>query len=709
MKLKSIIASLLCCIAFVATAQVENLPRKEMNDKEYYVYKVEKGEGFNSVCKKFDITKEDIIKYNPSAKNGLKRDQVLFIPVKGANESDNATQSNEPFRHTIQRGETLTSISRMYNVSIDDICDLNPGSRKRIMAGETLLIPQAAQAEVATVNNDQSATDYTYHTIKKGETLYAISIKYDVSVEAIMRTNPGIRPQKLYEGTVIRIPSDSVIETLAENVEQQQQTVVTAASEERTESSESNTNTHESIAYQESDNTPEESVEQETLDVATTTQEYDTYEVKKRETFYSIAQKFEIPVEELIAANPNVSKLHSGMEINIPKKERRGWGFMNGNITEADEEDLEELYNFIYAKRQSDHINVAIILPFNLDEKPDLKSMLYTEYYQGFLLAIDSLKRDGYSVNVAAYDSEGSIEKIEEILSEPKMTLMDLIIAPEQEDAINLIADFGETYNINVVNSFSMKNEKVANNAHVFQTNIPASYFYAETVETFIEMFADRNIVFLADTKRADELNDFVDILIAELDSKQIPHTTISYTDKLTAGKLYNIDRSKPIIFVPMSNKKDIPDRIIEGLEIFRTSNPNCQISLFGYPSWVPQINKNITLLHNLDTHIFSRFYTHPDDERLFEFDKKFIYWYNTEIKNASPRYALLGYDTGVYFLNAIAKNGKNFANHDIKQYSVSIQTDFDFERINNWSGFINKSFYWIHFSPDMTIEKIKK
>ena len=85
----------------------------------------------------------------------------------------------------------------------------------------------------------------------------------------------------------------------------------------------------------------------------------------------------------------------------------------------------------------------------------------------------------------------------------------------------------------------------------------------------------------------------------------------------------------------------------------------------------------------------------------------KYLYWYNNEMKNASPRYALLGFDTGMYFMSAIAQHGKNFAQYDLFPDYSSLQTDFKFERINNWSGFINKSFYFVHLSPDHTIEKI--
>ena len=73
---------------------------------------------------------------------------------------------------------------------------------------------------------------------------------------------------------------------------------------------------------------------------------------------------------------------------------------------------------------------------------------------------------------------------------------------------------------------------------------------------------------------------------------------------------------------------------------------------------------------------------------------------------NAIPKYGLLGFDTGMYFLSVLKQYGKNFENHLNQVESSSIQTDFKFQRINNWSGFINKSFYFVYFKPSYIIEK---
>ena len=344
-----------------------------------------------------------------------------------------------------------------------------------------------------------------------------------------------------------------------------------------------------------------------------------------------------------------------------------------------------------------------------LKEENNLKSELYTEYYQGFLLAVDSLKRKGYSINLSAYDTEGSADVVRSILQKPQMTTMDLIIAPDQEEAIDLIADFGERYDINVVNTFSMKNEKINTNARVFQTNIPGSYLYAETVAQFVKTFKNRDVILLNDNNEDVKSNEFIELLKDELGARNLTYSVCDYSGTLKPDNLAAIGKSASVVFVPTSNKKEVLSQILPALSNYVTNNPQMQVSLFGYPNWVPQINRNLDDLYQLDTYIFTRFYTTPNDARMYDLSLKYLYWYNQEMKNASPKYALLGFDTGMYFMSAIAESGKNFANYDMKGDSNSIQTDFRFERINNWSGFINKSFYFVHLSPDMKIEKISK
>ena len=184
---------------------------------------------------------------------------------------------------------------------------------------------------------------------------------------------------------------------------------------------------------------------------------------------------------------------------------------------------------------------------------------------------------------------------------------------------------------------------------------------------------------------------------------------TCKYGNILKITDLNTVRNEKSVIFVPTSNKKNVPGQILTALEMFNERNQQCRISLFGYPSWIPQLNKNIDKLFALNTYVFSRFYVNTDMHKVYDFNVKYMYWYNEEMKNASPRYALLGFDTGMYFMKTIAENGRNFANYVSDATTDAMQTDFLFERTTNWSGFVNKSFYIIHLTTEMKIERLRQ
>lgn len=692
MKYTRLTIVLLFCftVLFMLPAQTEGLQTKVIDGKEFYIYKVKPSEGFYSLTHKFGISQEEIVRYNPAAKSGLKRGQLLMIPTKKTLEGEaSGSEIESTFEHTIVRGESLYSISKMYKVTIQSIIDLNPGSERGIKAGATLKIPQhyrqkkASQVQPQTttasktttqsqpavtpvpeksspegqsVTTDGNTGEYVYHTINAGETLFSISKKYDIDIETILKLNPGISPNNLKRGSVIRLTPD----TKEMNV---------------------------TIAPQ---------------------QLYTKYKVRKKETLYSISKKFGTTVEEIKKCNPNIKKIKQDDIINIPAGIEYNTVTAENPITSAE---INNIYNKLYKSDKKGVINVAVILPFMLEqEHPDTKASLYTEYYQGFLMAVDSLKRQGASVNVYAYDSEASDATVRNILSNLQMKEMDLIIAPDDDNHIKMIADFGLANDINVVNTFSLKNEEVSHNAKIFQTNIPHSYLYAEAADRFIRYLGNRKVVFLTHTTEEGDKKDFVAGLKEELSRAHIAYSEIKFGNKLNLQNQDSIWAGQSgVVFVPTSARKKILSLIIAPLEALKEQREDLDIALFGYPEWLTQVPEYLNEFYKLNTYLYSRFYANPFDENAKSFHKRFLYWYNKDLINASPQYALLGFDTGIYFLSAIRAYGKNFAVQKLENSSDRIQTDFAFQRINNWSGFINKSFYFVNFAPDFTIKKIRE
>ena len=126
-----------------------------------------------------------------------------------------AQENQSYFLHTIEKGQSLYSISSMYGVSKADIIRLNPGCEDKIYAGQAIKIPQNKTAQKSEM----------FHTIQPGETLYRLTTTYKVSAKAICDANPGLSAENFRIGQVIRIPSaaeaiDSTVEAVVTTPEQ---------------------------------------------------------------------------------------------------------------------------------------------------------------------------------------------------------------------------------------------------------------------------------------------------------------------------------------------------------------------------------------------------------------------------------------------------------------------------------------------------------
>ena len=91
-----------------------------------------------------------------------------------------AQENQSYFLHTIEKGQSLYSISSMYGVSQADIIRLNPGCDEKIYAGQTIKIPQKKTAQQSEI----------FHTIQAGETLYKLTIVYIYRLRLFVKPTP---------------------------------------------------------------------------------------------------------------------------------------------------------------------------------------------------------------------------------------------------------------------------------------------------------------------------------------------------------------------------------------------------------------------------------------------------------------------------------------------------------------------------------------
>jgi len=510
--------------------------------------------------------------------------QIVHCKENAFASPTNTSIEKSHFLHTVERGETVYAISVMYNVSVESIYELNPGSKEVIKPGETLRIPQKSQKII-------------FHTILPKETLYAVSKKYNIRGEDILSENPGLSVQTFTIGKTILIP---------------------------------------------------------------------------------------IYKEQSIGASGKTMADESESKINALLKEK------------------PQIKNVA-------RVEIALILPFGtIDTELASQSHVqrFVEYYEGFLMALDSLKRTGVSVKLHVFDSGYKIGSLKSVLEKRELNDVHLIVGGFSEEQISALSLFAKARGIRYVIPFTSKNSDVMNNPFLFQSNPPQSYLYSTVSIAFTSKYAGNNIIFI-DMGSGSDKEELVQMMKTDLKTKNSSFKNILYNADTFNNELKNnIEVGSQNIIAISSGTSEALARVITPLRKMREAGEANNVRLFGYPEWQTYIKDYIDDFFAFNTCIYSVFFANNTDTDLKNFYFQFRKWYSKTTINSYPKYALLGYDTGLYFIQMIHRYGAEFENSLNKLKYESLQTGYRFQRTNNWGGFINMNVFWIEYQSDYSINR---
>ena len=107
--------------------------------------------------------------------------------------------------HTVQAGETLYGLSKLYGVSEKVILENNPALSGGLRSDVNIRIPVIGAVGENQPSDRKLRKTFDFHFVAKGETLYAISRQYEIPVNTIIEDNPGIDPTHLRLGERILI------------------------------------------------------------------------------------------------------------------------------------------------------------------------------------------------------------------------------------------------------------------------------------------------------------------------------------------------------------------------------------------------------------------------------------------------------------------------------------------------------------------------
>jgi LysM repeat protein len=628
-------------------------------DTAFFYHIVKKKETLYSISRKYSVKIDAIRNHNPGLADILPEGQYLKIPVNKeiprTNEKDGEPS---PFiRHTVVKGETLYGLARKYGVTIGEIINNNPGTRDTIRIGQSLNIPDKDAIPDSPPKPKVVKPDYQEHIVAPGETLYQLARRYALGIDSLKKANPGLT-EEIRPGQVIRIPA----------------------------------------RMQGKDYITHVSTEKEKLD--------------------RIAKNYDVDVEKVREINPGVrDRTDRGQVVKIPVEQAttkdETMETPADTVAEVSHEEPPEGPPCESMEGMSRKIfNVALMIPMFLYE---LDSVLlddpyhprvpeenhpfrFLQFYEGFLIAMDSMTSVGFRVNLFVYDVDFNTAKTAKVLLRSELSDMDLIIGPFFNKSFEMVADFARTFEINIVNPLSERNEVTNDNPFVFKLKPDPDASLDQLAAVLSRMYPHANIVIVRPNEY--QFHDESIQLTQMLDEYAVKQ--VVYSTSGLSGLKSQLSLSKDNIVVAFTGNSVLAQDLLTKLNPLRGQYI---ISLVGLPNWEEYPNLDVKNMINLNYHGISQAYVDYSDENVKSFVTKYRNRFKTEPQTGN--FAFDGFDAGWYFLNALNLYGKRFERciHDMNV--KLIQNHFVFSKTAN-GGYLN--IYWnIYMYQGYDIVNLKK
>lgn len=632
-----------------------NIASAQFNFKQH---KVVKGDDVYSIAKEYGTTPEAIYELNPMAKNGIQPDTFIVLPNVIA-PPEKHVEGITFKKHKTKSKETLYSVAKKYKVTVDDIKEHNEFLQKEpLRKGDIIKIPLPAPKtnkivrKIGKKNEDivkEEISKTKIYTIQPKDTRYGIARKFGLTIPELENMNPNLG-DTFPIGTQILVAKEEAVSNDDEVLND--------------------------------DNT------------------FELYEVKPKETLYSLGKRYKIELDSIEVLNPYVKDgLKAGMILKMPN--------LFSSLKPGEEPAIVNLENNI---SNTSAKKIAVLLPFNIanvdfsDEEAvenHLKSRsvsLSADFYSGVLLAVERAKEKGISTTLEVCDTKKSDRVVQQIISQKDLKSFDAVIGPLFQKNVEKAASQLKGSGVTVLSPISSKVR--ANSKNFFQTR-PTELILQDKLIAFAkkDSLTKKNIVIIADKKSSaikqklisnfpeakildpEEENFVKESKLVEVfgeEESEIP--TWVFLETKNMGLISNV--------VPFLNARAKTHKV----KLFTTEKSN------AYES------ESILNLHlsNLNFH-FPSF----KNESTNSTKEKFIKSYTKKYGAAPNSYAIRGYDITYDLLLrlSVEEKVKSIAN---SQYVTEYVENKFFYVKNDEGGFTNRASYILCYRPGLEIEKVE-
>ncbi len=660
---------------------------------------VAKGETITQIAQKYRVTPYDIYKLNPDAQNGIKENDVILIPAGSTQPAQQTPKQTavRPGTHTAKPKETLYSISKMYGVTVDELVSANPILSQGLKIGQTIKIPggsgnpaPAASTPIAskpvpakktdpemviTKTTENKTGNVIYHIVEPKETKFGIAKKYGMTVAELEQRNPGIE-KNLPIGYKLKVSGSGSNETHTDS----------SVSEQAKQTAVHNTGTK--ITDADSDaayNATAVKTQKKTG--------FANYEVKPKETIYSLTQSFGITEKELMDLNPSLKDgLKVGMILKVPGK---------GSIIMEKPSATDDLSRTISSK---DKKQLVLLLPFNAARiqgdtlksitdrlKKDAFLNMTLDFYSGALMAIDSAKTLGMNIDVRIYDSEESKvnSNVAAVIENNKLRDADAVIGPFYQQYAEKAAELLNEDNVPVISPLSKEDGKPFSNLYQAMPSSDAS----KSAMLDYMVSKDGNIVIVADPKRVAN-HDYI--------TKNYPQAKFTELDDnggVNADKLKSMFVKDKMNFVVLDTEKT--GMILSTTNLLLNESANFQFQLVILE---PNETLDFDEISMKRLTILKLLYPSPTRENATPEAMAFENEYKKKNKIFPSQYAVRGFDVTFDTMLRLSQ-GKSFADSAAADKTEQVESKFSYVK-NDDDGFMNKGVYILEYQEDLSVKQ---
>lgn len=557
------------------------------------------------------------------------------------------------YLHTVEAGQTLFSISKAYGVDVEELKKLNDKNDNTLSLYEVLRIPYVEPFV-------QIDKNFYYHKVQKGETIYSISRMFDIKPRRIFKFNDKYgQNEPLAVGAVIRLPLNEIDRTVIARLEKDASTVK-----------------------------PEDN----TSVVVKGAEENKDKQVKPEEE-----KKVLLPGEpDKKAGEPQKDVLVVG----------------------SGDDSAQDMPPFIQdvVILGEPYVKVALMLPFYAHEYPTVSDTLNTPvytslssrseqfvyFYEGVLLAVDSLKNCGYKIDLRVYDTEKNPDRIYPVVQELNNWKPDLIIGPVYGSVSRTVIENLENKNIPVIYPLSARSENLGQYPNFIQVNTSFPSLANKMSEWIAAQAANANVVYIdlpgnnnEEDKRlfAQKMRQLDNVQFFEWDFEGSP---------LADLKLLLLPDRENILILPTIREAEV-SKVLPSLGVFADGY---QVTVVGFPEWQTFTSVDHEAYFKLNTKIFTYSYVDNHSQAAHDFATKFRNYFYTEPNNL----AFKAYDMGLYFISLAAKY-RDRTLEAIEYYRQDGEfSRFGFSRIYDGQGKENQTLYIVNFGSDyqLKLESLK-